>query len=84
MTTIKTGCYGIEVTIDENGAGSITSELHDKAVSTPMAQLFNAAMDAVESMVLAHACAGVDITSPAYLEGLESAVDTMANQFGDD
>jgi len=81
---IKTNCYHIEVTIDENGRGSITSELHDKAVETPMSQLFNAAMDAVESMVLAHACAGVDITAPAYIEGIETAVEAMANHFGDD
>jgi len=84
MTTIKIGCYNIEVTLDGRGGGSITSELHDKAVETPMSQRYNAAMDAVESMVLAHACAGVDITRAAYLEGIETAVDKMINQFGDD
>lgn len=81
---IRTGCYNIEVTVDRRGGGSITSELHDKAAETRMSQLFNAAMDAVESMVLAHACAGVNIKSPAYLEGIEAAVEAMANQFGDD
>lgn len=33
-----------------------------------------AAVDAIESMVLAHAIAGIDINTPEYLEGLEVAV----------
>lgn len=37
-------------------------------------RLYNAAMDAVEALVLAHACARIDVTSPAYVEGVETAV----------
>lgn len=81
--TIRTGVYNLTVTLDGKGSGVIDSELHDKAVETPMSRKFNAAMDAVEAMVLAHACAGVDITAPAYLEGIEVAVNAAADQFSD-
>ena len=36
-------------------------------------------IDGIESMILAHAIAGVDIESPAYLEGIETAVEAVAN-----
>ena len=42
---------------------------------------FDAAADAIEALVLAHAVAGVDVQSKAYLEGLETALDSIANQF---
>lgn len=41
---------------------------------------FNDMMDALESMVLAHAIAGIDVTTPAYLEGLETALDGCAHE----
>ena len=40
---------------------------------------FNCAMDGIESMILAHAVAGIDVDSPAYIEGIETAVDACAN-----
>lgn len=36
------------------------------------------AMDAITSMILAHACAGVDIGSAAYAEGVEAALQCIA------
>ena len=39
----------------------------------------NGAIDAILSLILAHACAGIDIESPAYLEGIETAFDAIAN-----
>ncbi len=49
-----------------NMGGSITSELDEKC-------------DPILSLVLAHAVAGVDISSPAYLEGIETAVEAIYN-----
>ena len=40
---------------------------------------FNKRMDALESIILGHACAGIDIESPAYIEGIETAVEGCAN-----
>lgn len=41
---------------------------------------YNFACDTIEALVLGHAIAGVHIDSPAYLEGLESAIDATANK----
>jgi hypothetical protein len=46
---------------------------------------FNAAIDGLESLILAHACClRIDVTIPAYLEGIETAVEAIVNNFGDD
>ena len=42
--------------------------------------LYNAMIDALESMILAHAQAGIDITTPAYLEGIETACQACAKE----
>lgn len=56
--------------------GSVTSSLHSSEEGD---ERFNAAMDAVESMVLAHACAGIDVTDPRYVEGIRTCVEACAN-----
>lgn len=38
-----------------------------------------AAVDAIESMILGHAIAGIDIDSPAYIEGIETANNALMN-----
>lgn len=40
---------------------------------------FNFACDGIESMIMGHAIAGVNIESAAYLEGIEAALDAMGN-----
>jgi hypothetical protein len=40
---------------------------------------YNAFLDAVESITLAHACAGIDIGDPRYVEGLQTALDAAGN-----
>ena len=40
---------------------------------------FNCFMDAITSLILGHACAGIDVTTPAYLEGIETAVEACSN-----
>lgn len=73
---------GITVTLfeDEDGdlSGTVVSNLHDVESAGPLP----AALDAIEAMVLAHACARVDIETPAYLEGLETALETVFNRWG--
>jgi len=50
-----------------------------RAAGTASNRQFNAAIDGLESLILAHACAGVDVESPAYIEGVETAVEGIAN-----
>ncbi len=76
-------CYGITLTLarendlEKPGSGSIVSDL--RAAKTAANRQYNAAIDGLESLILAHACAGVDVESPAYVEGIETAVDAVAN-----
>jgi hypothetical protein len=44
-------------------------------------KLYDAAVDGIEATILGHAIAGVDVETPAYLEGIESALDGAANNF---
>jgi len=44
---------------------------------------FDGAMHGIEALILAHACAGIDIESPAYIEGIITAVTAISNHFGD-
>lgn len=91
---IKIGCYGIEVTLTDlelhaltpnrYGGGSITSCLHEEPDSETFEDEnavfdYNNAMNGIESMILAHAIAGIDVTTPAYKEGIETAVQGCAN-----
>jgi hypothetical protein len=61
---------------EKPGRGSIVSDL--RAAETPANRQYNAAIDSLEALVLAHACAGVE--SPAYVEGIETAVEAIANR----
>lgn len=87
MTTIVLPCFGIVVEIDGKGAGSIESKLKydipDKVNSAgwEQSESYEAAVDGIESLIMAHACAGIDITTPAYLEGIETAVEAVTNHF---
>jgi len=80
---------GIIVQLDETGKnGEIRSELHygedavgDDKEFADMDELYasEAAIDRLESLVLADACSGVDILSKEYREGVQTAVDAIAN-----
>lgn len=52
----------------DGGGGSIQSDIGD---------------DTIESLLLAHACAGIDVREPAYLEGIETALQAIANNDSD-
>jgi len=94
-TTITLRCYGIVVTLSANvtgTGGNITSDLHEDCDTECLyggtsGRLgcsicdYNKAIDGIESLILAHAVAGVDIASAAYIEGIETAVQTAGNQF---
>ena len=79
MQTLELPVFGIEIThVDYDNGASICSNLKDGDDTSPE---FDAAMDAIESMVLAHFCARIDVLSPAYLEGIEVAVENVYNRF---
>ena len=80
MTTYALPIDGITVLTYDTGdgqlGGEIYSDLHD---SDPEVQ---AALDVVESFILAAACAGIDVGSNAFCEAIETTIDTVYAQFG--
>lgn len=87
---IKLPCFGIVVELEDEdkelkgtfNGGNVTSDLKETPVDISDIQeihCYNSAMDAIESLILGHACAGIDITTPAYIEGIESAVQGCVN-----
>lgn len=83
---IRLPCFRIEIRLirkdspEEPGEGTITSDLRDTGNAIESWR-YNAAIDSLESLILSHACAGVDVESPAYVEGIETAVEAIANHF---
>jgi hypothetical protein len=82
---IRLPCFGITICLDrrpsanEPASGTITSVLKQDTTGDD-AEYF-AAIDGLESLILAHACAGIDVTTPAYIEGIETAVAAIAHNF---
>lgn len=79
--TIKLPCYGIEVTLAKRGgsySGNITSNLIENSRIAGK-EAVDFACDGIESMILACACSGIDIESPAFLEAIETAVEATFN-----
>lgn len=63
--TISVPEFGLEIVVNGQGSGVLKAS--------------KIGLDQVESLVLAHACAGVDVTAPAYVEGLRVAIDAITN-----
>lgn len=66
----------IDVQVEEDG-GLITSSISEGVDDPQLA----AALDGLESLILAHACEGIDITSPAYKEGIQTALEAIGNNY---
>lgn len=79
---IELPCYGIVVKC-EDGVWSIEHELRETLSDDPeeneSIQSFNDMMDGITSMIIAHAEAGVDISSLAYIQGIEASVEACGN-----
>jgi hypothetical protein len=84
MKTLKLNCYGITINHLEGdiGGASITSDL--KEPEGQGSNLYNSAVDGIESLILAHFYAGIDVMSPVYIEGIETACQAMGNNIDDD
>ena len=75
--TIELPCFDIVIKLHDGG-GTITSSLiADQSPSED--DRLHVPFNAIESMILGHACAGVAIDSPAYIEGIKTAVDAVLN-----
>lgn len=69
----------IEINLTGDGGGAIASTL--KISDTEENEEYNAAIDGIESMILAHAIAEIDVASDSYKEGILTAIQSMGNEF---
>lgn len=78
MKELKLNVFGIVIGWDgkDRKGASISSSMKE---DDPACYAFNAAVDGLESMILAHFCAGMDVTEPAYLEGVVTAYEAIGN-----
>jgi hypothetical protein len=68
--------------LEVNGkSGTILSNLRSQFDVTDGDEGLGAALDAVESMVLAQACAGIQVTSGAYAEALRTVLEKLSNEW---
>jgi hypothetical protein len=58
----------------QDGSGSIVSTLKN---DPEMSSHEHAMADVVESLVLSHACADIDVSSEPYITGLQTTIDAM-------
>lgn len=73
--TLQTLFGPINIDLSEPDAeGKRTGSILAIIVTAPECQL-----EAIESLILAHACAGVDVESPAYIEGINTAIEAIDN-----
>jgi len=81
---IELPCYGIKVTVNEHDGligGVIQSDLYeDNRISGKEAVDYTC--DGIESMILACACSGIDIETPAFIEAIETAVEATFSNLG--
>ena len=75
---IELPCAELRIVLDLQGGGSVYSNLRDRAEGNLR---LDAAYHAIESLVLAHACAGVPVKDLRHLEGLRNAIDAVENHF---
>lgn len=64
---------------EEGGAACIESSL---TKNNNDGTQYSAAMNTMESMILSMHCAGIDVTSKAFIAGLESTLDAVENNYG--
>lgn len=79
--------FGIEIKTDGQGGGVLVKSqlddaLFDESDDDQGSYLMQCVINALESLVLAHACAGIKIDGLAYTNGLETAVKSVLEHIG--
>ncbi|USD35458.1 MULTISPECIES: hypothetical protein [Vibrio] len=83
MKTLELHVYGIIISYnseDDKKGCAISTDLKELPETEENAE-FNCAVDGIESMILGHFAAGIDVKCEAYLEGLETAYNAVSAQF---
>jgi hypothetical protein len=80
---IRAGSDTITLQLDGRGGGASSSTLHitqaDEEFGAEYQASYNAAIDGLESLVLAHACAGINVEDHRYVAGIAAALEAISN-----
>jgi hypothetical protein len=80
---IRAGSDTITLQLDGRGGGASISTLHiteaDEDFGAEYQASFNSAIDGLESLVLAHACAGINVEDHRYVSGIAAALEAISN-----
>jgi hypothetical protein len=80
---IRVGSDTITLKLDGRGRGTSSSTLHiteaDEDFGAEYQASFNSAIDGLESLVLAHACAGINVEDHRYVAGIAAALEAISN-----
>jgi hypothetical protein len=80
--TIELDFGSIVVEINAEGVGTISSDLHEEQAGAEELegfQRYEGGIDVLESLILAHALAGVDIQAVGYVEGIKTTLEALEN-----
>lgn len=75
----------IKVCVFSGGGGTIETNLKNAIAKQDADEqlwnaVFNIRMEAIESLLLALACAGVDLDSPEFMDGILTTMDGLVNK----
>jgi hypothetical protein len=73
----------LKIKVDDNNLGVLTSTLKRPGAKEYADVLYNASIDGLESLLLACACAGVDVDSPQFTRAFETAYESICNVYGE-
>jgi len=80
MRIVITRDFYFELVGGRGGSARISSNLkNEEEAEDADTRVWNAGIDALESLVLAHFCSGVDVTAEPYRAGIETTVEAMIN-----
>lgn len=68
---------------EEESGGTLTSDLFEDSDPTDTDDentAFKQAKDVIESLVLAQYCAGIDVTTKAYIQALETSIGIITDK----
>ena len=71
---LETSAGEIRITVND-GSGRMHSEIPRDREDDE----YDAMLDGIEALILAHACAGINVEEDSYVEGVESALQGIAN-----
>lgn len=70
MKELELPVFGIRISLTGDGGGAITSDLKEDGTGGEPCEEYDAAIDGIESMILAYAVEGGVVDSPAFLEAI--------------